>query len=65
MAKSETEASVEALLMNSEKAPETEIQAALNAVAEFALLECELIREGFLDMARKAWTRAQATGRSL
>lgn len=55
----DTRISIEAALLDSEGDPGEEVQDALDAVAEFALLECEMTQEAFLDMAQKAWRTAE------
>lgn len=59
MAVTDTHTSIEAVLLNSEGDPYEEIQAALDATAAFALLECECTKEGFLQAAEKAWRKAE------
>ena len=57
--KTKTFTEIEATLLNSEGPPGIEIQEGLNAIARFALLECETTEESFLQMARIALEAAR------
>lgn len=50
---------VQAALLNSEGDPGEELMAALEAVAYFGMVECEVEPEGLADLLRKAITAAQ------
>lgn len=52
---SDVKTEVEAALLNSEREPQAEVQAALEAVARFARLECQVGEGVFLQMAAQAW----------
>lgn len=45
---------IEAVLLNSEGEPEQEIQKAFFALVKFAMMECEMTREGLRDMLDEA-----------
>ncbi len=50
---------IKAILHDSEDDPEETIAEALNAIAEFALLECEVTEEGWEVMTDDAWRAAE------
>lgn len=54
--------SVEAVLLDSSGDPADEIQHALDAVATFAKLECEMTLEAFQQAAERAYKNAKEPG---
>lgn len=58
--KSDVTAGVEAVLLNSEGDPKLELFRALEAVAAFAVIECEISYSEFEALAAKAYSSARA-----
>ena len=51
----DTAKAIEAVLLDSEGDPGDEIEAAMEALAVFACVECEMTEEAFVDLALKSY----------